>query len=306
MAHEKEGNKFERMMRILSILSEYRWTTCEELADELGVHKRSIIRYINGINIPFEETGLGLIESSKSGYRLINSSILDKLKGIDDQYTIAAIKLSPYGNALNSRPVIRKEVMDKILPHLQRPYYIESEILKILLESFMKNRILEIDYTRSNGEIGHYTILPMKLVSNTGIHYLQCYNFKKEKLVNFTVSKIEKIITGNICTDRKLIEESLAYIDSRWGSFVNDEYVADVVFEVDESLFELLVRNPLHFSQAYENIKGRHVFSLKVHNALEFARWTMKYGWQLNVLEPQLMIDILIEEAERMLEKYGG
>ncbi|MBN2658648.1 MAG: transcriptional regulator, partial [Spirochaetales bacterium] len=304
MKHEKEGNKFERMMRILSILSEYRWTSAEELADELGVHKRTVIRYINDINIPFEETGIQLIESSRNGYKLTDSNFLDKLKGIDDQYTIAAINLSPFGKALNIRPVIKKDVLEKILPHLQKPYYIEPEVQKVLLEAFLKNRILEIDYTRNTGEIGHYTILPLKLVSSNGIHYLQCYNYKKEKLVNFTVSKIEKIVTGNICQDRKLIAESLAYIESRWGAFVNDEYVADVVFEVDESLFELLVRNPLHSSQKYENKEGGHVFSLKVHNALEFARWSMRYGWHLDVLEPPLVIDILAGEAERMLEKY--
>jgi len=69
---EKAGNKVERIFRILATLSQYSWTSVKDLADMLSVSKRTVLRYVQDINIPFEETGLGLIESSREGYRLID------------------------------------------------------------------------------------------------------------------------------------------------------------------------------------------------------------------------------------------
>ncbi|MBN2836314.1 MAG: WYL domain-containing protein [Candidatus Delongbacteria bacterium] len=302
------GNKFERMMRILSILSEYKWKTSGELADTLGVSDRSIKRYIQDINIPFEDIGIGLIESSKNGYRLRDTNFLDRLKGIDDQYTIAAINTSPFGESLNSKPVLNREILAKLLPRLQRPEIIDNPITKALLQALVQNRILSISYTKANGENKNYKIIPLKIVSNDGTQYLQCYCLDKgyEKMLTFVISKIDDIKTRDVFSDRKLIVEKLAFIDSRWGTFISDkeDYTGEVRFIVDESLHEKMQRNLLHSSQEYVMDEGEPVYTLKVHNIQEFARWTMKYSWHLDVIEPQSVIDILKREARDILEKY--
>ncbi len=305
---EKIGNQIERMMRILSILSEYRWTTAEELSKELSVDRRTIFRYIRDINIPFEENGIGLVESSRDGYRLYDTNILDKLKGIDDQYTVAAISFSPFGESLNSNPVVRKELSDKLLPRLSTPHYFSGETSRSLLEALLNNRILKVEYLRFNRETGTYTILPLRIVVNNEAHYLQCYCFDEgyETILNLLISKITSIKSESVCRDRTLIKDQLEYIESRWGTFINREYCADVLFETDELMLERLQRNPLHKSQEYHIENGKHLFSLKVHNAQEFARWTMKFGWHIKVIEPEMVIDILLDEAAEITKKYSG
>jgi len=52
---ELDGNKFERMMRILAILSIDKYKTADELSELLNVDKRTIFRYIRDIKNAFDE-----------------------------------------------------------------------------------------------------------------------------------------------------------------------------------------------------------------------------------------------------------
>ncbi|MBN2618044.1 MAG: WYL domain-containing protein [Spirochaetales bacterium] len=304
---EKEGNKFERMFRILGTLSQYSWTSATEIADMLGVSKRTVIRYIQDINIPFENTGLGLIESSRDGYRLTDTNFLDKLKGIDDIYTIAAIQTSPFGHQLHNNKIIQKDIMEKIIPRLNDNVYIEDETLSPLLNALLHNRVLEIEYLKNKG-VKKYTVLPLKIISNSGTNYLllYCLDDGYNKILSLQVNKITKIIQKEIFRDRELINEKLDYINSRWGTFINDrgDYEDEAVFEVDESLYLKLFKQPLHSTQIYRNNDGRHIFSIQVHNRLEFARWTMKYNSHITVIESQSIIDAIVYDAKQLLKKY--
>ena len=303
---DAEGNKFERMMRILSLLSEREWTSCQKLMDKLHVSRRTILRYIQDINIPFEDAGIGLIESSRDGYKLIDTNFLDTLKGVNDYYTIAAIQSTPFGKTLNTQPVMRNFLIEKIVPRIEISNQLSNEKLEPIFAALTHNAKLDIIYMRSNGTKGNYSILPLKLISNGGIYYLQCYDFGYEQLLNLTVNKIESFETGDPFKETKLIAEKLDYLNSRWGFMANDtkKYIADVTFETDRSIAELFNTNPLHSSMKYECVDGKHRFSLAVHNLLEFIRWSFKYGHHLTITGPEWVIDIAIEEAEKFIARY--
>ncbi|QEN03318.1 WYL domain-containing protein [Thiospirochaeta perfilievii] len=304
---EKEGNKFERMMRILAKLSQYSWMTGQEIADMLGVNKRTVFRYINDINIPFEEGGIGLIESGREGYRLYDTNFLDTLKGIDNMYTIAAIQTSPFGQTLTSNNIFKNDILNKIAPKLNRAHYINDKILKHLLDALIQNRILEVEYNKE-GNIKTYLILPLRIISNTGTEYLNlyCFNDGYEKILNFVISKIVNITPKDKCNNKILIGEKLAYINNRWGTFVSgpQEFEDDVKFEVDDSMYLKLLSQPLHSTQQYINENGKHIFSLQVHNLQEFARWTITFGDHITVLESDRVIESILWHANRLLEKY--
>lgn len=304
---EKEGNKFERMMRILSMLSENRWTTAQEIADNLGVNKRTVYRYINALNIPFEETGIDLVDRSREGYKLHNNHIIEKLNGIDDQFTLAAMQTSPFGQAFHKELRISREIQNKILPRIAFQNFIDDEIVNQLLSAFVMGNIVEITYLRK-GKNKNYRVLPLKIVSNTGTQYLQLYDFGYEKLLNFAIDKIVKIVPHEVFTDAAFVKEKLDYIDSRWGTFVNDKdgYTADVEFEADEILYEKLVASRLHFTQVHELVDGKHIFSLKVHDLQEFARWSMKFLSHIYIRSPQAVIDVMVRDARNILQRYNG
>ncbi len=301
-----QSSKFEKMMRIFTILSQYNWTSAETLAMELDVSKRTVFRYINEINIPFQDNGITLIESSPDGYRLKDTNFLDKLKSIDDQYTIAAISTSTFAKNLNTKTKINKTLYEKLNSRLYKSADISEKILEKLLKAFLENRIIEIEYIRKTGELKTYKVLPLRLVLNSGVHYLQTYALHSKIIQHFSVSKIKKVYIKEGFNDKELITEQLKYIDSRWGTFANDakNYTADVEFIVDESLYGTLKESPLHSSQEYKYIKGKHHFFLKVHNTLEFDRWTMKYGNRITVISPQSLIDTIIKESNELIKRY--
>lgn len=304
---ELDGNKFERMMRILAVLSIDKYKTADELSELLNVDKRTIFRYIRDIKNAFdEETHCELVESSKYGYKLIDTNFTDTLKGLNDYYTIAAIKTTPFGKNLNAAPKIKKELISKVVSRIGTTGFIADNNLDTIFKALVNNYILQIDYTSKSGEIKQHKVLPLKLISNANFYYLQCFDYGYNKIIQLFVGKIEKIETKEIFTDVNFINEKLEYIDSRWGMMADDtlEFIADVEFETDKSAYDLLSRSPLHSSMTCEEKDGKRIFRLKVHNAQEFVRWSYRFGKHITILGPEWVIDIIISEANKLIVKY--
>lgn len=303
----KDYPKFEGMMRILSLLSEVKWTTAAELSDKLGVGKRTIIRYINDINTPFEEGGgLGLIDRSNKGYKLIDTNFLDTLKGLNDYYTIAAIQTTPFGEGLNTKPVFNKDIAQKLLPRLDKPYFRFDKKHELLLKAFVNNNIIEIEYSKEKGVNKKHILIPLRLISSANVYYLSGYEMDNKLIQHFLLNKIESISINSVFTDRAFIKEKLDFLNSRWGFMANDKvsYNADITFETEDSIAESLIRSPLHSSQKHELYNGKYRFFISVHNAQEFVRWTYKYGTKLKIVSPNGVIDIIRKEAKRYLAIY--
>lgn len=301
-----DTGKFENMMRILALLSERRWLSGPVLAKKLHISKRTLYRYINDINIPFEETGIGLIESSREGYKLIDSNFLDTMKGLNDYRVIAAIETSPFGKKLHKKPFIKADIIKKVLSRIPQYNSLPADLLDPLFAALFDNSILTISYKRKNGEIGEYRVIPLRLMYVGHIYYLQLYDYGSEKILNFSVSQIVEIKREEVCKEHALIKEKLEFLESRWGFMADDsrQYIADITFLADNALVNQFLNNPLHESQEYREENGQHIFSLKVHNAQEFVRWSYRYGSHLTFLDPHWVIDIIRKEARIMLAKY--
>lgn len=307
MNPEREGNKFERMMRIIAMLRDNQWISGDTLAEKLKVHKRTLARYIHDINVPFYDVdGMDIIESSREGYKLLDTRFLDRLKGMDDYYTVAAIQTTPFGQTLNSKPIIKNEIYEKIRSRINLTTSLSFEKMNGIFQALVHNRKLNIAYRKNKEELKQYTILPLKLILNSGIYYLHCYDFGYNKLLNFTVNKIESMEEGAVFHDYVLISEKLEFINSRWGFMADDyeKYIADIIFETTPGVAEQIILNPLHESMTYEQTGDKYQFKLCVHNAQEFVRYSYRYGKNITIISPDWVIDIIKAEAKALLGKY--
>lgn len=268
------GSSLEKAIRILELLKEHSWTPAPSLAKDLRVSVRTIFRLMKQIDLAFG--GYPIFESSSSGYRLARK-VLDDIWQERDQATIAAAVLTgPYSSSVEKST----NRLDRFLATLQSRIRIENEIprslLKPILNSFIENRVCSIEY-KLKSTILILNVLPLRLVSEHGIHYLQAQDISSKSIKLLAIDKMVIVTIGEKEPDSHETKKLLEFIDSAWGIMVTGK-TQSVSFEVDEDIKPYFEKNLMHWSQQVHQVDGRLRISLMIHNQEEFMRWIYRFG----------------------------
>ena len=158
-----------------------------------------------------------------------------------------------------------------------------------------------------------YQVSPYFLVNNYGRYYLICkfhnnsYESKNDQLHIFRVDFIK---------DVEIIEERLQGIKTFFFFFSINEYLTEHIYLFGGEKIEatLLLENEkiIHdvvdwFGKSAEIYKdkkdNKYYANLKCNeNALFY--WCLQYGANIKVIEPKSLVDRIIEENKKSLEKY--
>ena len=268
------GSSLEKAIRILESLHENTWVTASELARTLGVSCHKIFRYMRQIDMAFG--GYPVFESSGSGYRLARSVLADIWSMRDEASAAASILASPYSGALQGS----SNRLEKFLSMLQSRIRTESEIpphlLKPVLTCFIEKRSCEIDYRTASKKL-RLSLLPLRLVSEHGIHYLQCQDLLSKTIKLLAMDKMENLRIGPKETDKNSTHELLDFLDSAWGIMVTGK-TEKASFSIDDDIKPYFLRNQMHWTQNIDESNGRTRIGLMVHNREELSRWLCRFG----------------------------
>lgn len=187
------ASSLERAIRILELLNEYTWTPASTLAKDLEVSERTVFRYMKQIDLAFG--GYPVFESSMSGYRLARKVLEDIWQGKDDASAAAAILTSPYSGKLKDS----SNRLDRFVNALQSRILVENDVpaplLHPIFKSFTDRRICSIEYKVSNKTLS-LSVLPLRLVSEHGIYYLQVQDLASKTIKLLAIDKMNIITVG--------------------------------------------------------------------------------------------------------------
>jgi predicted DNA-binding transcriptional regulator YafY len=268
------ASSLERAIRILELLKEHTWTPASTLAKDLDVSERTIFRYMKQIDLAFG--GYPVFESSMSGYRLARKVLEDIWQGKDDASTAAAILTSPYSGKRKDS----SNRLDRFLNALQARIRVENDVpeslLRPILQSFVERRICSIQYKVKRGPLS-LSVLPLRLVSEHGIYYLQAQDLASKTIKLLAIDKMNSITVGQKETDTQETQRLLEFIDSAWGIMVTGE-IQKVVFKIDEDICPYFERHKIHWTQQNEKVESALQVSIAIHNLKEFMRWIYRFG----------------------------
>jgi len=268
------ASSLERAIRILELLKEHTWTSASTLAKDLEVSERTVFRYMKQIDLAFG--GYPVFESSTSGYRLARKVLEDIWQSKNDASTAAAVLTSPYAGKLK----VPSNRLDRFLNALQSRIRVENEVpeplLYPILKSFTDRRVCSIEYKVSNKTL-RFSVLPLRLVSEHGIYYLQVQDLASKTIKLLAIDKMSNITVGQKETDPRETQSLLEFIDSAWGIMITGEPKLEVI-TVDEDISPYFERNPIHWSQKLDKLADATKMSVMVHNREEFARWIYRFG----------------------------
>jgi len=134
--------------------------------------------------------------------------------------------------------------------------------------------------------------------------YVVAYCHRAGAIRNFRIGRIESIrVTDESYTIPPDFDAN-KYFGPAWGVSVEGE-VKTIRLWFDRKVARLVEETVWHPSQVLERQKdGSMVMTLQVMDTMEFFRWILWWGEDVEVLEPPEIRDAVIETAEAMREVY--
>ncbi len=295
--------KFSNFLRIFEILSETRWTKAFEIAMELDVSERTIWRYIAQINDGFPD--YPVIESSKEGYRLVKNDFLTFLrKREDDSFALEAVlSQSPLGTIISRKSGGQEVFLSKLAGRLELKTSIPADKLRPIFNALMKSRCLITQYHK-NKEINSIEFVPLRLVMEHNIPYLNILDLDDVIIKLIAIDKMEEIRISEKIVDPKEIEKHRLFLQSAWGIMIT-ENIHNVRFQVISDILPYFKNTSIHSSQKFITVDNPFsVISVDVHNLREFVRFTLRFGRAIKIIDPEEAIEEVHEFLEDMLNYY--
>ena len=270
---------------------------------ELGVARRTVCRYVQSLEDAFYP--YLQVDSSKDGYKISKSEIIETLVNTGDYEGISVIAASPLNSIMDKSPVIPGDMASNINTILDLHKTARPEILKPLFDDLRKGSLSIIQYHSKNGVKTHHCF-PVKLFADYYALYTICFDKDHGHLITLAVNRMENVQSAGEKLAPVLLAEFRNYISSAWGKMIRHDLkkVSSAEFLLSNSYLPFFLKSPLHETQTIRQESERFYVTLKIHNPIEFVRWSMRFGTDLKILGPKEVLSELRNYLTEMRYHY--
>lgn len=199
-------HKAQRLIQLIMLVNERKRFTVQELADECGVSRRTMIRDLGELS----ELGVPLYSEAgvHGGYRLLREKVLPPISFTEHEamalffacQSLRNYRTLPFENEvgtalqkfthyLSSGLKQKIETMRQRLVFWVPPHELEAPYLKELLEAALEQRVVTIVYEAASRR--ERMIQPLGLYTMNGLWYCQAYCFLAEDYRVFRVDRLK-------------------------------------------------------------------------------------------------------------------
>jgi predicted DNA-binding transcriptional regulator YafY len=302
-----------RIMQVLANLSQTRTITANELARELEVSSRTIIRDIQSL----KDAGAPIL-STPEGYKLEEASWISSLSMSGEEKFVMLAGLQMVVQSKDpSLQRIASRLTEKLLggtnilgttPVLSGPTHHEEENLKKvrrLRVAVDMRKWVTFNYVKPNSSKAEFKdIRPLAVFFRRHAFYLVGFPKELEQPRMYRINRIKNLA---------IQKESFKSVDFDIQSYLDDAFeffasgpVEEVVIMFDKSVAPFISELVWHPRQKLEPLPdGSLRFSLKVSINQEIVRWILQYGGECEVISPKILRDMVKEQAVRMSHIYN-
>ncbi|MGN4447592.1 helix-turn-helix transcriptional regulator [Bacillus cereus group sp. MYBK79-1] len=199
-------HKAQRLIQLIMLVNERKKFTIQEMADECGVSRRTMIRDL----MELSELGVPLYSEAgpRGGYRVLSEKVLPPISFTEHEaialffacQSLHNYKSLPFKNEVDTAlhkffHFLSSELKQKIEQMQQRlifwipPHEMEVLFLKELLEAALEQYVVTIIYEASSRR--ERMIQPLGLYTMNGLWYCQAYCFLAEDYRVFRVDRVK-------------------------------------------------------------------------------------------------------------------
>ncbi|WP_027626776.1 helix-turn-helix transcriptional regulator [Clostridium lundense] len=315
-------SKIAHLIEMLITLQYKRLTTASELADVLGVDKKTIYRYINNLNLA--NIPVHTKKGRYGGFYIDQNFYMKppKLNFEEMQSLIAGEKILeennfPLKNDLrNAVSKIKSiclqdsnELAEKVngtnfkLDDLADTLKLDEKINK-LNYSMERGRTLNIEYfTQNKNSSNEDNIDPYNVIFKDGEWYVIAYSHSKDKVELYRLTRIRNInITNDIYIKPRtfLLGE---FLENSWGVFNGQKNLVKIRFNKDVA--DCIRKIKWSTTQEIENVENGDLYlKLYVDELEDIKTWILGFGRKAEVIEPASLRTDIGEEIKKLCNIY--
>jgi len=265
------------------------------LADEFGVHPRTIQR---DLNTRFASLALKRVD----GRYQLDSTHLGKLNFSDIEHfaNLAGVRgLFPKLTGNFMRELVARNAQGTLLVkgHHYEDLRGKEGLFSQLEQAISTRQRIEFDYLKPEGRKSYALIEPYKLINHGGIWYLAGKD--GDKLKSWTFTKIENLQTQDIFTPDPSVHDTLAKEDGIW---LNAKKI-EVVLKVSPTVASYFQRRSLIAHQVIEKEleDGGLIVSCKVAHPNQILPIVRYWLPNVRIINPETMQTTLEAELKAYL-----
>jgi predicted DNA-binding transcriptional regulator YafY len=313
---------------LIALMSRRQGLTIKELADEVGVNTRTILRDLNtlrGAGFPLEErvSDYGrkhwkVVEGgakvpihftwSEAVALYLGRRLLDPLAGThfwqSAHTAFAKIRAMLGESALNQLEKVSKAFL-QTMPS-QSDYGDKAELIDRLLMATEDHKITWVQYRSERAtEPVSLEVYPYGIVYHKGALYLVAFSRDHDGLRHFKIDRVSEVDVQNLqfTPDPDFsLEKHLAH---SFGIFTGDGPPQKVRVRFTAPVVRILHEKRFHPSQQLAvQSDGSVIAEYQLASFEEFTSWVLSFGPQAEVLEPETLRQTILADLEAARNKY--
>lgn len=312
-------SKLSNTLRMLILLKSRGKMTLQEIADELEVSKRQVIRYREDL----DKAGIYVTSTpgKYGGYTLEGKDYILGLNVTNEEYLtlLAAQEHLKYENFIGYKDL--KTLVDKIgalrecensmdfdfyIKNTKSSYNLqkEKEIWFDIKAAIISNRKIKILYKSAKRESSSRIVHPYYIFQYKGSMYFAGYCEYRQEMRDFKISRVG---------EHKILEEKFQksddfnlenYMKNCFGIFKDEELF--IKLEIEYPMAQIVKEKIWVDNQRIEELdhKDAILFKARVRGMTEIKSWILSMGSDVRVIEPKYLKEEIQKEARQLLENY--
>ena len=298
--------KTNRLFEIIYLLMSKKSITAKELAEHFEVSQRTILRDIDSLS----SAGIPIYTSQGKGggISIIDGFVLDKTVITDEEQNqiLFALQGLSATESINIEKILsrlrtffKKEDTDWISVDFSRWGFGEKDNPKfeILKDCIVNKMAISFEYSNTHGETKSRKVYPLKLKFKSKSWYLEAFCASKEDYRTFKITRMRDILKLDEvfddisfkAIDSKPIQQKVNFIDVKLKIFSDSAYRA-----YDDFLEHEITKQQ----------DGSLVVSTTMQDDYWLYSYILSYGDSILVLEPQYLIDNVLQCVEKIKNLY--
>ncbi len=317
-----QRSKLPRLFRFLQLVSSQRRMKAEEIAQKLGVTKRTVYRYRQDL----EDAGFAIYSDGK-GYQLASAPFLPSLD-LEREEAIALLLvadshwargMTPYGQTLSSamekiksgmQPDIQEGLHEttKDIAVRQEPQVDMSgheETFQTLLRAIQNRQVIGLSYCGvSDPKPWQRNVEPLSIFQCWLAWYLIAHCRYRNSLRTFRLDRIHSVrtISETFVPPRNFDLQD--YLRNAWLVEQGDD-VFEVIIRFWGKAARLAEELKWHPTQETLSVREGHcIMRFKTGGLREVSEWLMRYDDEAEVIKPECLRTMMRERALKILEVY--
>lgn len=301
--------KIDRLLALTIYLLNHGKTSASKLAEKFEVSQRTIMRDMDTLNqagIPIQST-IGI----DGGFQIMDTFVMEKQIASQNDYDFIVTALKGLSSAYTDKNIEKTlSKMELFIDKKHQPVRVDfsiasenpiiNERLHLLEKAITQKKMVQFQYTNSKDEQKQILVEPVGVEFKWYSWYLVGYYEKHQDYCKFKIIRMQDLIITGLTNTIKHEKTDINLEKKHMRQTITIKFYG-------ESKVKIRCKEYLNgeITKEYEN--GDFEFSFTVPE--DETYWygvILSLGSNIRILEPQRLIERILQTCNRLIEEYGG